>query len=259
MNFSFVPLFLVTLIFFGRYQQQQLDYNFGGRLIADAANRFVAIHSLRGKTRLASGYHYTDHRRIESAGFRQNTDSAAVRVSQFQNDCRRPYRHLRRLACRTRRSIDERTACFGNRIINRHSHRRCFCRRHSGRPSDCRRLIVFCCRKGLKSPPLTPRHSSTDRIVCLLSVKYRFDSCWRGTVSIKAFHTLKGFRIINNKGRLKLFRRPSHFAKPLTRTAIRTRTDQPRNIFPMRTTAETRQTKRRSNGYCACMPYRSQR
>ena len=71
MNFSFVPLFLVTLIFFGRYQQQQLDYNFGGRLIADAANRFVAIHSLRGKTRLASGYHYTDHRRIESAGFRQ--------------------------------------------------------------------------------------------------------------------------------------------------------------------------------------------
>ena len=24
-------------------------------------------------------------------------------------------------------------------------------------------FIVFCCRKGLKSPPLTPRHSSTDR------------------------------------------------------------------------------------------------
>ena len=55
MNFSFAPLFLVTLIFLGVVRQQQLDYDFGSGIAAHAADGLVAISSLGGKHGLQMG------------------------------------------------------------------------------------------------------------------------------------------------------------------------------------------------------------
>lgn len=147
MNVSFVSLFLVTLIFLGVISQNNSITISATVLLLMQQTALVQFVPLVEKHGLNIGIIFL------TVGVLSPLVSGRVQVPPVaENNSQCSDRYFCGLAGRTWCIFNGATAGVGGRSVNRHGYRGCVYGRYSCWPADCSRHLVFCRRKGLKSP-----------------------------------------------------------------------------------------------------------